>query len=158
MSLLTKHSNDNKVILAGKTRRITSNPIGDPTVTVIKQSDGTFDVKTEQWYQVIQVASASYQYVGMTLAAAQKCAEEMRTKFTRTKKVWEYKADKLGNSVQFKWVATGTGTVLDSEISIQNNGGGMYSVTINASCTDDSYTTTPASYTPSWPDCFKDVD
>lgn len=158
MSLLTGYSNANKVIISGKTRRITSSPLGDPTISITEQAGGTIKVESVQWYKVIQVATASYQYVGMTLTAAESCAEAMRQKFTRDKNIWEYKAVVESGKVKFRWVSETTGKVLDSEISIQNQGGGMYSVVVNASCTDESFSTTPSSYTPSWPSCFDDVN
>lgn len=159
MSLLTTYGANNRVIISGKTRRITSVPIGDPTVTVEKQSDGTYKAKTEQWYCVTAVWFARYQYVGMNLQAATKCADDMRSKFTRTKKLWEYKlsTDEAKKTFEFKWESKDVGTVLDSEISMENQGGGMFSVTINASCTDEYYSTTPSSVNPSAPSCMNDV-
>lgn len=157
MSLLTTYGANNRVIISGKTRRVTSSPIGDPTVTVHKQTDGTYSAKTEQWYHVIAVWSARYQYVGMDLTTATSCADAMRAKFTRTKKVWEYQLTEKSGTFEFKWVDNGVGTVLDSEISMENQGGGMYSVTINASCTDDYFSTNPTSVNPQPPACMNDV-
>lgn len=160
MALLTTYTDANKVLLAGKTRRITCGAPSDPTVTASVGDGGAVSVSTDVWYEMICHSTASFAYVGMDYATAQRCRDAMIAKFTRTKSVWEYKAT-VGDdgSVKVGWAKSGTGaTVQEAEVSIANAGGRMYEVTVQVDCEDVLMTTTPSSGSFQWPSCMEDVD
>lgn len=161
MALLTTYSNANKIILSGKTRRITCGTPSAPTVSATKSEDGTIAVSTDVWYEMICHSTASFSYVGMDLATAKKCRDAMLTKFTRSKHVWEYKTtvDEDKGTVKIGWVKSATGaTVQEAEVDLTPQGGHMYQVTVQADCEDVVMTTTPSSTSFSWPACMSDVD
>ena len=160
MGLFDTYGAANRQVLAGKTQRITSEPIGDPTVTVTKQTDGKYTAETVQWYKCTCVCSARYAYVGMTYDAATTCAEAMRQKWTRNKLIWEYNltVNQTTKTFSFEWQSRGQGTVLDTEISLEYVGGSMWQVVVSASTTDDKYVTDPSGVTFAYPTPFNDVD
>lgn len=157
MALLTTWGADNRVITAGKTKRITTEPIGSPATTVQKQTDGSYTADTVQYYKVVGNFTARYSYVGMDLETALSCADAMRSQFTRQKQVWEYGLTKVGDSFRFKWENKGTGTVLEAEVCVEPMGGRMWQVSVNADCTDEKFVTNPLDTTMPWPQCFNDV-
>lgn len=161
MALLTTYTAANKLILNGKTRRITCGTPSAPTVSATKSEDGTITVTTDVWYEMICHSTASFSYVGMDLATAKNCRDAMITKFTRHKKVWEYKTTTNAETgvVKIGWVQSATGaTVQEAEVDLTPQGGHMYQVTVQADCEDVVMTTTPSSTSFSWPACMSDVD
>lgn len=159
MSLFTTYSTANRQILAGKTQRITVEPVGDPITTVEAQTGGTYKVETAQWYKSTCVCSAKYQYVGMTYDAASACAEAMRQKWTRDKTIWKYECtvDDTTKMVEYTWKESTTGArVLDSEISLEYVAGNMWQVTVMATTTDVKLSTTGAT-TWNYPSQFNDI-
>ena len=155
-NLFTSHGDANLQIIQGKTKRVTVTQTGDPIVTVTVPSGGsspTFSIDT--WYQQIANFTCIYQYVGMTKGAAETCAEAMRTKFTRSKTVWQYGYHTIqGGGYSLGWYLTSTGTLLDSEIIVIHDVGAMYHVEVHANVTDETYTTNPTGTLPAWPSCF----
>lgn len=161
MALLKTYGSANKIILSGKTRRITCGTPSAPLLSVTKTEDGIITVTTDVWYEMICHSTASFAYVGMDLATAKKCRDAMITKFTRNKKVWEYKttvdADK--GTVKIGWVQSATGvTVQEAEVDLSSMGGHMYQVTVQADCEDVVMSTSPSSTTFAWPACMADLD
>lgn len=161
MALLKTYGSANKIILSGKTRRITCGTPSAPLLSATKTEDGTITVTTDVWYEMICHSTASFAYVGMDLATAKKCRDAMITKFTRNKKVWEYKttvdADK--GTVKIGWVQSATGVpVQEAEVDLSSMGGHMYQVTVQADCEDVVMSTSPSSTSFSWPSCMSDLD
>lgn len=158
-NLFTTYGSDNLQIIQGKTKRVTVTQTGDPIVTITVPDGGTSpSVSVDTWYQQIANFTCIYQYVGMTKAAAETCAEAMRTKFTRSKTVWQYGYQSTqGGGYSLGWYSTSTGTVLDSEIAVIHDVGSMYHVEVHADVTDETYTTSPTGSLPSWPSCFSDL-
>lgn len=161
MALLKTYGSANKIILSGKTRRITCGTPSAPLLSATKTEDGTITVTTDVWYEMICHSTASFAYVGMDLATAKKCRDAMITKFTRNKKVWEFKttvdADK--GTVKIGWVQSATGvTVQEAEVDLSSMGGHMYQVTVQADCEDVVMSTSPSSTTFAWPACMADLD
>ena len=155
-NLFTTYGNDNLQIIQGKTKRVTVTQTGDPIVTVTVPASGSSPtISVDTWYQQIANFTCIYQYVGMTKGAAETCAEDMRTKFTRSKTVWQYGYHTTqGGGYSLGWYSTSTGTVLDSEIAVIHDVGAMYHVEVHANVTDETYTTSPTGTLPSWPSCF----
>lgn len=161
MALLTSYTAANRIVLSGKTRRITCGAPSAPVVSATKSEDGTISVTTDVWYEMICHSTASFAYVGMDLATAKKCRDAMIAKFTRTKRVWEFKttvgADK--GTVKIGWVQSSTGaTVQEAEVNLTQAGGHMYEVTVQVDCEDVLMTTTPSSGSFAWPACMADID
>ena len=154
-NLFETYGSDNLQIVQGKTKRVTVSQVGDPIVTVTGGSSPTYSVAT--WYQQIANFTCVFQYVGMTEAAAETCAEAMRTKFTRSKTVWQYGVQTVQGVTTLGWYSTSTGTVLDSEVAVVHDSGAMYHVEVHANVTDETYTTSPTGTLPSWPSCFSDL-
>ena len=154
-NLFTSHGDANLQIIQGKTKRVTVTQTGDPIVTVTVPSGGTSPTYSiDTWYQQIANFTAIFQYVGMTKGAAETCAEAMRTKFTRSKTVWQYGVHQTQGGISLGWYSTSTGTVLDSEIIIIHDVGAMYHVEVHANVTDETYTTNPTGTLPDGPSCF----
>ena len=159
MALLTSYTAANRIILSGKTRRITCGAPSDPTVSATKSEDGAFSVSTDVWYEMICHSTAGFAYVGMDYATAKQCRDAMIAKFTRTKSVWEYKTTVDGGTVKIGWVKSSTGaTVQEAEVNLTPTGGHMYEVTVQVDCEDVLMTTTPSSGSFEWPACMADVD
>lgn len=161
MALLTSYTDANRIVLSGKTRRITCGAPSAPVVSATKSEDGTISVKTDVWYEMICHSTASFAYVGMDLATAKRCRDAMIAKFTRKKHVWEFKttvdADK--GTAKIGWVQSSTGaTVQEAEVNLTQAGGHMYEVTVQVDCEDVLMTTSPSSSSFSWPECMADVD
>ena len=134
-NLFTTYGADNLQILQGKTKRVTVTQTGDPIVTITVPSGGTSPtVSVDTWYQQISNFTCIYRYVGMTKGAAEDCAEAMRTKFTRSKTVWQYGYHTTqGGGYSLGWYSTSTGTVLDSEVAVIHVAGAMYEPSVAAS-------------------------
>lgn len=159
MALLTSFSAANKIILSGKTRRITCGAPSAPTVSATKDEDGTFSVSTDVWYEMICHSTASFAYVGMDYATAKACRDAMIAKFTRSKSVWEYKTTVSDGTAKIGWVRASTGaTVQEAEVNLTPTGGHMYEVSVQVDCEDIVMTTTPSSTSFAWPACMADVD
>ena len=161
MALLSTYTAANKIILSGKTRRITCGAPSAPTVSATKDEDGTITVSSDVWYEMICHSTAGFAYVGMDLATAKKCRDAMISKFTRSKKVWEYKTtvDKDKGTVKIGWVQSSTGaTVQEAEVNLTPTGGHMYEVTVQVDCEDVVMTTNPSTTSFAWPACMADVD
>ena len=160
MALLTSYTAANKIILSGKTRRITCGAPSAPIVSATKTEDGTIQVSSDVWYEMICHSTASFAFVGMDLATAKTCRDAMIAKFTRTKSVWEFKTTvKEAGTVTIGWVQSATGaTVQEAEVDLTPMGGHMYKVTVQADCEDVVMTTSPSSTSFSWPACMSDVD
>lgn len=161
MALLTSYTAANRIVLSGKTRRITCGAPSAPVVSATKSEDGTFSVTTDVWYEMICHSTASFAYVGMDLATAKKCRDAMIAKFTRTKHVWEFKAtvDADKGTAKIGWVKSSTGaTVQEAEVNLTQAGGHMYEVTVQVDCEDVLMTTTPSSGSFAWPACMADID
>ena len=161
MALLTSYTAANKIMLSGKTRRITCGAPSDPVVSASKSEDGTISVTTDVWYEMICHSTASFAYVGMDLATAKRCRDAMIEKFTRTKHVWEFKAtaNNGAGTVKIGWVKSSTGaTVQEAEVNLTHTGGHMYEVTVQVDCEDVLMTTKPSSGSFDWPACMADVD
>ena len=161
MALLKTYGSANKIILSGKTRRITCGAPSAPVISATKTEDGTIQVSSDVWYEMICHSTASFAYVGMDLATAKKCRDAMIQKFTRGKKIWEYKTtyDTQTNALKVGWVQSATGaTVQEAEVDLTPMGGHMYQVTVQADCEDTVMTTSPSSTSFSWPACMNDVD
>lgn len=159
MALLTTYTNANRIILSGKTRRITCGAPSAPTVSATKDEDGTISVSTDVWYEMICHSTAGFAYVGMDYATAKACRDAMIAKFTRTKSVWEYKTTVGDGTARIGWVRSGTGaTVQEAEVNLTPTGGHMYEVSVQVDCEDVIMTTTPSSTSFAWPACMADVD
>ena len=161
MALLTTYTAANKIILSGKTRRITCGPPSTPIVSAAKSEGGTISVTTDVWYEMICHSTAAFAYVGMDFATAKNCRDAMITKFTRSKKIWEYKTtyDPETKVIKIGWVQSATGaTVQEAEVNLTHVGGHMYEVTVQVDCEDVVMTTSPSSTSFSWPACMSDVD
>ena len=160
MALLTSYTAANKIILSGKTRRITCGAPSAPIVSATKTEDGTIQVSSDVWYEMICHSTASFAFVGMDLATAKTCRDAMIAKFTRTKSVWEFKTTvKEAGTVTIGWVQSATGaTVQEAEVDLTPMGGHMYKVTVQADCEDVVMTTSPSSTSFAWPACMADVD
>lgn len=161
MALLNTYGDANKIILSGKTRRITCGPPSEPILTATKSEAGTISVKTDVWFEMICHSTAAFAYVGMDLATAKNCRDAMIRKFTRAKTIWEYKTsyDPKTGVLNIGWVQSQTGaTVQEAEVELSPMGGHMYQVTVQADCEDVVMTTSPSSTTFSWPSCMADVD
>lgn len=161
MALLTTYSAANKVVLSGKTQRVTCGAPSDPTVTATASSDGTITVTADAWYEMICHSTASFAYVGMTYAAASACRDAMVAKFTRLKAVWEYttSTDTATGTVTLGWVRKTDGaTVQEAEVGLEPTGGSMYQVRVNVDCEDVVMTTSPSTQTFAYPACMADVD
>lgn len=158
MALLTTYTAANKIILSGKTRRITCGPPSTPIVSA-KSEGGTISVTTDVWYEMICHSTAAFAYVGMDFATAKNCRDAMITKFTRTKSVWEFKTTVNAGTVTIGWVKSSTGaTVQEAEVNLTHVGGHMYQVTVQVDCEDVVMTTSPSSTSFAWPACMADVD
>lgn len=161
MALLTTYTAANRIILNGKTRRITCGSPSDPLLSAKNAADGSITVSSDVWYEMICHSTASFAYVGMDLSAAKACRDAMIRKFTRGKKIWEYKTtyDPETKVIKIGWVQSATGaTVQEAEVDLTSMGGHMYQVTVQADCEDITMTTSPSSTTFAWPDCMADVD
>ena len=161
MALLTSYTAANKIILSGKTRRITCGAPSAPIVSATKTEDGTIQVSSDVWYEMICHSTAIFAYVGMDIATAKKCRDDMIAKFTRTKSVWEFKTtvNKEAGTVTIGWVQSATGaTVQEAEVNLTHVGGHMYEVTVQVDCEDVVMTTSPSSTSFAWPACMADVD
>ena len=161
MALLTTYTAANKIILSGKTRRITCGPPSTPIVSATKSEDGTISVTPSVWYEMICHSTASFAFVGMDLATAKKCRDAMIEKFTRTKSVWEFKTtvNNEAGTVTIGWVKSSTGaTVQEADVNLTHVGGHMYEVTVQVDCEDVVMTTSPSSTSFAWPACMADVD
>ena len=161
MALLTSYTAANKIILSGKTRRITCGAPSAPIVSATKTEDGTIQVSSDVWYEMICHSTASFAFVGMDLATAKTCRDAMIAKFTRTKSVWEFKTtvNKEAGTVTIGWVQSATGaTVQEAEVNLTHVGGHMYEVTVQVDCEDVVMTTSPSSTSFAWPECMADVD
>lgn len=160
MGLFNGYGPDNLVWLSGKTQRITSSVVGDPTVTVIKATDDTYRVQTETWYKVICVSACRFAYVGMTKDAAERCGDAMRSAFTRTSPIYSYEAtvDQETHTVRFQWVQKDQeGSVLDSDISVEHVDGTMYQVVVTCNCTDLKFSTQPTVVQFPYPECILNI-
>ena len=161
MALLTTYTAANKIILSGKTRRITCGAPSAPIVSATKTEDGTIQVSSDVWYEMICHSTAIFAYVGMDLSTAKTGRDAMIEKFTRTKSVWEFKTtvNKEAGTVTIGWVKSSTGaTVQEAEVNLAHAGGHMYEVTVQVDCEDVVMTTSPSSTSFSWPECMSDVD
>lgn len=161
MALLKTYSAANKIIINGKTRRITCGAPSDPILSASNASDGSITVSSDVWYEMICHSTATFAYVGMDLAAAKNCRDAMIRKFTRSKKIWEYKTtyDPETKVIKIGWVQSATGaTVQEAEVDMTPMGGHMYQVTVQVDCEDVVMSTKPSSTTFAWPDCMADVD
>ena len=161
MALLTTYTAANKIILSGKTRRITCGPPSTPIISASNASDGSISVSSDVWYEMICHSTAAFAYVGMDFATAKNCRDAMITKFTRVKKIWEYKTtyDPETKVIKIGWVQSATGaTVQEAEVDLTPMGGHMYQVTVKADCEDVVMTTSPSSTSFAWPACMSDVD
>lgn len=161
MALLKTYSAANKIILNGKTRRITCGSPSDPVLSASNASDGSISVSSDVWYEMICHSTASFAYVGMDLSAAKACRDAMIRKFTRGKKIWEYKTtyDPETKVIKIGWVQSATGAIVqEAEVDLTPMGGHMYQVTVQVDCEDTVMTTSPSSTSFSWPDCMNDVD
>ena len=161
MALLTSYTAANKIILSGKTRRITCGAPSAPIVSATKTEDGTISVTTDVWYEMICHSTASFAYVGMDLSTAKTCRDAMIEKFTRTKSVWEFRTtvNNEAGTVTIGWVQSATGaTVQEAEVNLTHVGGHMYEVTVQVDCEDVVMTTSPSSTSFAWPACMADVD
>lgn len=161
MALLKTYSGANKIILNGKTRRITCGSPSDPVLSASNASDGSISVSSDVWYEMICHSTASFAYVGMDLSAAKACRDAMIRKFTRGKKIWEYKTtyDPETKVIKIGWVQSATGAIVqEAEVDLTPMGGHMYQVTVQVDCEDTVMTTKPSSTSFSWPECMNDVD
>lgn len=161
MALLKTYGSANKIILSGKTRRITCGAPSAPIISASNASDGSISVSSDVWYEMICHSTAAFAYVGMDLATAKKCRDAMITKFTRAKKIWEYKTtyDPETKVIKIGWVKSATGaTVQEAEVDLTPMGGHMYEVTVQVDCEDVVMTTSPSSTSFAWPACMADVD
>ena len=161
MALLTYYNDKNMNILQGKTQRITCGVPTDPMITYEVKQGETPNVKVSTWYEVICHSTASFEYVGMDYATADKCRTAMITKFTRTKTLWEFDSgsyDKETNTFFAGWKQKTNGAIVqEAEVSLQPMGGHMYKVTVNVDCEDISYTTDPTSASFPYPSCMSDL-
>lgn len=161
MALLTSYTAANKITLSGKTRRITCGAPSAPILSLSNAGDGSITVSSDVWYEMICHSTATFAYVGMDLSTAKKCRDAMIQKFTRGKKIWEYKTtyDTQTNALKVGWVQSATGaTVQEAEVDLTPMGGHMYQVTVQVDCEDITMTTSPSTTTFSWPACMADVD
>ena len=161
MALLKTYGSANKIILSGKTRRITCGAPSAPVISATKTEDGTIQVSSDVWYEMICHSTAAFAYVGMDLATAKKCRDAMISKFTRNKKVWEYQTvyDPETGLLKIGWVQSTTApTVQEAEVDLTPMGGHMYKVTVQADCEDVVMSTKPSATTFAWPACMADLD
>lgn len=72
-------------------------------------------------------ATKRFKYVGMTKAAANSCADALKTALTRSIRVsiWD------GSVAEGQWTRESGGTVCMSEISVNHVAGNMYEVEVN---------------------------
>lgn len=109
MALLSSYSDANKVILSE------NKPAVVKTLVWLNGYGRAWNVET--------IERQSYEYVGMTKAAADTCADEMVTLWTLT--MTDYYVD-AGGSIQ-----TATSNRLVADIAVVPQGGLMYKVTID---------------------------
>lgn len=161
MALLTDFNDKNKITLQGKTQRITCGSPTDPMLTYEVKQGETPSVKVSTWFEVICHSTASFEYVGMDYATADRCRNKMITDFTRTKTLWEFDAgsyDQATSTFFAGWKKKTNGaTVQEAEVSLQPMGGHMYKVTVNVDCEDILYTTDPTSVSFPYPSCMSDL-
>lgn len=137
MGLLKSYSKSNRVIITDKTVTYSKNRIYGQWSWV-----DILVVRTIGWaWEYHRYCHKSYKYVGMDRGTAQKCAEAMITKYTRSTKISNFN--------------TSTGTFTDSDggsncmadITIQKRDGCMYDVVVTVREDDTRIRTT--SHTPS---------
>ena len=161
MALLTYYDDRNKNTLQGKTQRITCGVPTDPMITYEVKQGETPNVKVSTWYEVICHSTASFEYVGMDYATADKCRTAMITKFTRTKTLWEFDAgsyDQATSTFFAGWKQKTNGaTVQEAEVSLQPMGGHMYKVAVNVDCEDIKFVEDPSNVSFSYPSCMSDL-
>lgn len=87
------------------------------------------ETRYEAW-SYIRAANKSYRYVGMTKAAADACANAMRSKYQRT----AY-SSVLSDSLR-EFVDEVSGSVPMADVAVQRVAGGMWEVVVNVHETD----------------------
>lgn len=161
MALLTSYSAANKVVLQGKTQRITCGTPSEPVVS-FKQVEGENPtLSSDVWYEMTCHSTASFKYVGMDYSAASACRDAMIKKFTRLVEVWKFDEGSYNEETKtyhIGWVKQPNGaTVQEAEVQLAPEGGHMYQVTVNVDCCDVKYTTNPSGTTFAYPACMADV-
>lgn len=123
MALFTSHGDDNLVIEQGL-RVWTSNRLihGNWEWESISLS-GTF---ASMW-EAHRYARQSFRYVGMTKAAADDCADELKEKYTRSIRSTRWN----GAAREGEWVREDGGTVVMAEIVPTPNPDGSYDIVVN---------------------------
>ena len=157
-NLFTTWSDANKQMIEGKTQTITCTPCDDPQYAVVRATGGGWTVGWKTWYKATCVSSASFRYIGMTRTAAEACAAAMTTKFTRLKPAWQFQRYQESDLWWMGWRQQQAQVpVLDSNIRVVHEQGAMYSVTVECNCTDEKFTTTPATISFDYPSCMDDI-
>lgn len=165
-NLYTTYSDANKQMGMGKTQRVTSTACDNPQYTIQKQANGQLSCFFTTWYHLVCVSTAQYSYVGMTRTAAEQCAADMTTKFTRQKPIWKYEiyynptlsVNLAGWHTLSTDISAGRYTpVLESNINVVHDQGAMYHVDVDVECIDEVYTMNPAGYQFSYPSCMQDI-
>ena len=161
MALLTYYNDKNMNTLQGKTQRITCGAPMEPVITYSAKLGEKPDIKLSTWFEVICHSTASFEYVGMDYATADKCRTAMTTKFKRNKTIWEFDSgsyDQETNTFFAGWKQKSNGAIVqEAEVSLQPMGGHMYKVTVNVDCEDILYTTDPTSASFPYPSCMNDL-
>lgn len=71
----------------------------------------------------------TFQYVGLTLAAARACCEELRAKYRRTFWNWEYSSSSSAGTAGGGWAKTDSYVASVATVELTHMGGHMYGVT-----------------------------
>lgn len=108
MALLTGYSSDNKVILSEP------KPVTDKTLVWLNGYGFAWNAQT--------VTRQSFEYIGMTKAAADTCAGDMVTAWTVTMTDWYVEGGTLKSATNSRLVA---------DIRVVPMGGSMYKVTVD---------------------------
>lgn len=93
-------------------------------------AEGTSIVTRYEAWSYVRSANKSYRYVGMTKAAADSCASDMRAKYLRTQR------GSVFSETQHEFISENVGTVPMADVVVQHVAGEMWDVIINVRETD----------------------
>ena len=125
-NLLTSYGAENFQLIRDQNMKQNTELAGEAVVTVDYE---TKSVSVDNWYKCLCLCTISFSYVGMTRAAANSCAADLRELFTTVEKEWRYGFNPE-NPTGWGFYESSTGVPkLQAEISVQKHGeGDMYDV------------------------------
>lgn len=126
-ALIEEYSAANRVVDADLSVRYTQTLVGG--VWEYETSPVSVQTFTEAW-SYMRTARKSYRYVGMTKAAADMCADDMRNLYRRTVSISRWNR----NNGEFS--DTSGGTVDMADVSVVHVAANMWDVVINVNETD----------------------